>query len=377
MTNRLAFVGVPCDIEALRKVEAFSLERNQKWAGSVTLQVGLFCRESWSYTCFRALIEDDYGVKLDDIEKFDIKKGNIIAHKKDGETLRFPLKKSRPYVRIGCHVCLDFAAELADISVGAVGSPPKWSTVVCRTKKGKEIFDGAVEGGYIEGKPIEEVKPGPNLIKKLTSDKRAENLEEAEKRKEEGVNVLHIKTLGLSDLNFEDKGKNFENLNKDIIDAGLCIACGACEAVCPEGCIKVTEQRPKFTGKCEDDCTDCYFFCPRTSLPQVALENLNFDSEAKREVGIGRHLGIYAARATDEETLSKGQDGGAVVAMLSYALDKGIIDGVVSPQAGEEPWRPIPTLSKSSVDLKKTSGTIYSHSVTIPFLKHSSTGGMK
>lgn len=373
MTNRHAFVGVPCDIEALRKVEAFAKERKQEWVNDIALQIGLFCRENWAYTCFRALIEDDYGVKLEDVEKFDIKKGNIIAHKKDGSKLEFPLKESRPYVRVGCQVCLDFAAELADISVGAVGTPPKWSTVVCRTKKGKELFEGAMNEGYIEAKPIDEVKPGTKLIKKLTDEKRAENLKEAEKRNEQGNEVLHIKTLGEADLNIEDGGKNFDDLTRDIIEAGLCISCGTCEAVCPEGCIKVIDQRPKLTGKCKDECTDCYFLCPRTSLPQVALENLNFDTDAVRESGVGRHLGIYAARAKDEKILERGQDGGAVIAMLSYALDKGLVDSVVSPKAGEDPWRPVPVISKNTDDLKKTSGTIYSHSVSIPFLKYDAT----
>ena len=372
MTNRYAFVGVPCDIEALRKVEAYSSLRNQNWVGDVALQVGLFCRENWAFTCFRALIEDDFGVKLEDVKKFDIKKGKIIGHKKDGSTLEFPLGKSRPYVRVGCHVCLDFAAELADISVGAVGSPANWSTVICRTKKGKEIFEGAAREGYIEAKPIEEVKPGAMLVKKLTEEKRTENLEEAKKRGEKGASVLHIKTLGQSEL-AKDEGKNFDDLTSDVIDAGACIACGTCEAVCPEGCVKVVDQRPELTGKCKDDCTDCYFLCPRTSLPQIALEDMFFEEDAKRETGVGRHLGIYAARAKDEGTLEKGQDGGAVVAMLSYALDKGLLDGVVSPKSGVDPWNPEPVLSKNKEDLKKTSGTIYSHSVTIPFLKREAT----
>jgi coenzyme F420 hydrogenase subunit beta len=374
MTNRYAFVGVPCDIEALRKVEAFAKERNQEWVNDVAFQIGLFCRENWAYTCFRALIEDDFGVKLGDVEKFDIKKGNIIAYKKDGDKLEFPLGKSRPYVRIGCHVCLDFAAELADISIGAVGTPPKWSTVICRTKKGKEIFEGAVNEGYIEAKPIDEVKPGAMLVKKLTEGKRAENLEEAQKRGEKGIDVLHIKTLGQAELTEDDDGKNFDDLESDVIDAGLCIACGTCEAVCPEGCIKVIDQRPELQGECKDDCTDCYFLCPRTFLPQVALENLSFDEDASRETGVGRFLSIHAARAKDENTHEKGQDGGAVVAMLSYALDKGLIDGVISPKSGEDAWDPEPVLSKNSGELKKTSGTIYSHSVSIPFLKREATG---
>jgi coenzyme F420 hydrogenase subunit beta len=364
-----AFVGVPCDIEALRKIQAFF---EDGWIREVVLQIGLFCRENWAYTCFRALVEDDYGVKMEDVKKFDIKKGNIIAYQKAGKILEFPLEKSRPYVRIGCQVCMDFTAELADISVGAVGTPLKWSTVVVRTKEGLKLVEGAAEEGYIELKPIEEVKPGVALIKRIDDEKKKENLEEAKARDKKGISVPHIKTLEEGDLKKvkeSAKGKDFKALEGEIVDTGLCIACGACEVVCPEECVKIVDQRPILRKECKEECYECYLYCPRTSLPLKALEELVFERDIPRLEGVGKCLKTYAARARDEDVLEMGQDGGAVTALLAYALDKGIIDEVVAPVKGEDPWRPEPFVSKNKEDLKKTSGTIYSHSTSIPLLR--------
>jgi coenzyme F420 hydrogenase subunit beta len=36
-------------------------------------------------------------------------------------------------------MCRDFDAELADVSIGSVGSPNGYSTVIIRTEKGEEI----------------------------------------------------------------------------------------------------------------------------------------------------------------------------------------------------------------------------------------------
>jgi coenzyme F420 hydrogenase subunit beta len=369
--TKLAYVGMPCDIEALRKVDAFSKDIEQAWSGDAVLKIGLFCRENWAYTCFRALIEDDYGIKLENVVKFDIKKGNIIAYLEDGGRFEFPLGEAKPYVRTSCQVCLDFTAELADISIGAVGTPRKWSTVIVRSPKGLEVVEGAVKEGYIEIKPIEDVKPGTGLIKKIIEEKRTENLAEAREREKAGVIVHHIKTLGEEDLNKireGAKGKDFTALDHEIIDTGLCIACGTCEAVCPEGCIEVIEEKPELKGKCKEDCYACYLCCPRTSLPMKALEGLAFGKDTPFEDGIGKYLKIYAARATHKETLERGQDGGAVTAILAYSLDRGIVDSAVSVKSGDAPWRPI-SLKYGRGERIQTSGTIYSHSTSIPIIK--------
>jgi coenzyme F420 hydrogenase subunit beta len=341
----IAYVGLPCQIEAIRKIEALSPET---WVKNVSLSIGLFCRENWAYACFRALIEDDYRVKFADVKKFNIKKGNIVAEKDSG-TLEFPLKKSKPYVRIGCRVCLDFAAELADISVGAVGSQNKWSTVIVRTQKGMELLNSAEKEGCIETKAIEEVKPGVGLIKKIAREKYKENLEEAKNRK-----ALHIKAKTLEEIKKLSEGKGLANLMSEVVETGNCSSCGACEAVCQD-VIKIKDGLPTTIGECKGRC-ECYLACPRTYF------HLPYEGE------LGRFIKIFSVRAKDSATLEKGQDGGAVTALLSYALDKKIIDAALTVKRDEN-WKPEAAISRNKKELMKTTGTIYSYSTNLPGLK--------
>ncbi|MCD6203958.1 MAG: Coenzyme F420 hydrogenase/dehydrogenase, beta subunit C-terminal domain, partial [Methanophagales archaeon] len=43
--------------------------------------------------------------------------------------------------REGCAFCTDFVSRLADISIGSVGSPDGYSTVIVRSKKGRELLE--------------------------------------------------------------------------------------------------------------------------------------------------------------------------------------------------------------------------------------------
>ena len=368
---KLAYVGLPCQIEGLRKVDALSEDIKQTWSRRVSLYIGLFCRENWAYTCFKALIEDDYDVKLGDVTKFDIKKGSIVVFQRNDEKLEFPLKESKPYVRAGCQVCMDFSCELADLAVGAVGSPPKWSTVIVRTKLGGELLRMAEEGGYLEVKPIEKVKPGTGLIKRLSREKHEEALGEAKARAGAGMAAPHVRSTDktIEEVRVGAESKAFEELEFEIIDRGLCSACGACEAACPDGYINMVEERPTLAEECEEECNACYLVCPRVALPVKVLKKEIFKDGQRLEDGLGEFLGVYAVRAKDEETLEKGQDGGAVTALMRCALDKELVDGIVSVKAGEDPWKPVPALSRNKDELMRTSGTYYSYATTIQMVR--------
>ncbi len=67
---------------------------------------------------------------------------------------------------------MDFAAELADISVGAAGSPLGRSTVLIRTQTGSEAFDIARRFGELDVLELEGVKPGIDSIRKTSKEKK-------------------------------------------------------------------------------------------------------------------------------------------------------------------------------------------------------------
>jgi coenzyme F420 hydrogenase subunit beta len=357
-----AFVGVPCQIQALRKAN----ELLGKFKDTVS--IGLFCRENWSFSCMRALVEDDYGVELDKIEKFDIKKGKLKLFHNDDVT-SIPLSETHPYVRINCQICLDFSGELADISVGAVGTPKGWSTIIVRTKLGEKIVEGAKKEGFIEVKGIDEVKPGVGLIERISKEKVEENLEEARRREDTGIKVPHVKTR--SKESFDEfikyaEGKQFAELEYDVIDSGACVSCGACAAVCPVDIIKFEDYRPIKVGEEKEGCNFCYLVCPRTSMEIPAVEK-TIDFVGHRVEYLGYLSKIYSAKAVSEKI--EGQDGGVVTALLAYALDNGTVDRVVTVKKGERAWEPDTAVVKNSKDLLATAGTIYSMAVTMESLR--------
>nr|WP_255350351.1 Coenzyme F420 hydrogenase/dehydrogenase, beta subunit C-terminal domain [Methanosarcina sp. 2.H.A.1B.4] len=95
------------------------------------------------------------------------------------------VKATHKYEQPGCHICLDYVSNLADISTGSVGSPDGWSTVFIRTRKGNDIWSKAAAAGMFETKPIEEARPGLELVTKEKIDKNRKKLEE---RRNFGVN---------------------------------------------------------------------------------------------------------------------------------------------------------------------------------------------
>jgi coenzyme F420 hydrogenase subunit beta len=168
--KRLAIVGTPCQITAVRKMQLYPSISG--FGDYVFITIGLFCMESFDYDTFKKYVEDK-GVKIEDVRKFAITKGRFIAvSKSNDELINVPIDEMKDIARSACHYCTDFSAELADISIGSVGSEGGWSTVITRSNKGEKVFGEAVAKGYITSKPIEQAKPGLKLVKRLSRKKR-------------------------------------------------------------------------------------------------------------------------------------------------------------------------------------------------------------
>jgi len=164
----LAFVGTPCQIQAVRKIEAVPLK---KYSSLLKFTIGLMCTESFTYEgLMEKHIQGTLGVGLNDIEKMNIK-GKVLITTKSGEVKTIPLAEAKQYTRKGCIPCTDFSAELADISTGGLGLN-EWTFTVLRTQKGQEIFEGAEKAGTLKTRPVEEEKAAFDLLVKLSKRKR-------------------------------------------------------------------------------------------------------------------------------------------------------------------------------------------------------------
>jgi coenzyme F420 hydrogenase subunit beta len=183
--ERVAFVGVPCQITPVRKMQLIDasyldngrkkekhIERQTKflkgYGARVALNIGLLCTEVFTYDGLMVeKIEREMGIPLSDIKKFNVK-GKVLIYKHDGSMVEMKLKAAQEYARPECHHCGDFSAELADISCGGVGAMD-WTITILRTPHGEELFNRMVAEGLFEVRPIEEFENSMKVLLRLTN----------------------------------------------------------------------------------------------------------------------------------------------------------------------------------------------------------------
>jgi coenzyme F420 hydrogenase subunit beta len=212
--TKIAFVGVPCHVLALRKMEAWQ----HKISGNLKITIGLFCFGTFSLSRLLEHITKTYKIKLSDIKQMRLSKRFAIHT--ENEVIRIPLSEIEDHILPSCRTCTDFTAELADISVGGAYPLKDWSTVIVRTKAGEDFFYDAVENGVINTWVIEQE---PNVIERVmvaAMQKRTSALKEA-KKMEEVYGFLPVLLLRESDTLAQIKveeimTKNIKTVPRDI-----------------------------------------------------------------------------------------------------------------------------------------------------------------
>lgn len=144
--EKVAVVGLPCQIAALRKLQYLPYSAKHKdelgYNGKavklpkIEYLIGLFCSEKFEFETLEDILEE-LNIPLSDVKKFNVNKGKFIIETVDDEFINIPVKDI-PY-ESGCKMCRDFDSEMADISLGSVGSDDGYSTIIIRSKKGEEI----------------------------------------------------------------------------------------------------------------------------------------------------------------------------------------------------------------------------------------------
>jgi coenzyme F420 hydrogenase subunit beta len=184
--QQIAFAGLPCHIEGVRKVQVS--QHFEVGAERVKFLIGLFCTETFDTAQLQKTLEE-LGTSIEEVEKFNIRKGSFIVQTKAGEKLRMPIRTMRTYAREACNYCYDFAAEFADVSVGSIGSEDGWSTVIVRSDAGKALVARAAKAGYLEAKKLSEEQLA--AVRNLASFKKRENLKRLYE-KSEPVRLSHL-----------------------------------------------------------------------------------------------------------------------------------------------------------------------------------------
>ncbi|UCH31173.1 MAG: Coenzyme F420 hydrogenase/dehydrogenase, beta subunit C-terminal domain [Candidatus Bathyarchaeota archaeon] len=176
----MAIVGTPCQINAIRKMQCLGVLP----AHLIKYTIGLFCVENFSFNhVARKRLEKKLAVNLENVVKINIKDDFIITLTND-TTIHVPLDEIHEIARPACLACHDFSNEYADISVGGLGSPDGYTTVLLRTKVGVEIYDEAFHKGHIRETPMgdmDERLERTTILNKVVSFAKAKRTR-AEKR---------------------------------------------------------------------------------------------------------------------------------------------------------------------------------------------------
>ncbi|MFX1409196.1 MAG: Coenzyme F420 hydrogenase/dehydrogenase, beta subunit C-terminal domain [Promethearchaeota archaeon] len=186
VSKSLAIVGVPCMMQALLKSEIYNTGIPS--LNNVKYKIGIFCMESFSYESILKICEI-LKVNINDIKKMDINKGKFIVYTNSEESYNIPVKEISDLARPDCELCFDLTSESADISIGSIGSPIGWNTVIIRTEKGKKLYENLVSNKLIESKPIENVEPGLPLLQKVAGSKKNKCKKHITSRSNENLRV--------------------------------------------------------------------------------------------------------------------------------------------------------------------------------------------
>lgn len=168
--KRLGVVGLPCHIHALRKMALH--RRPVGILNKLAFSIGLFCAAQLYFKGTEHLIKEWCGVdNLSDVTRLQYRggdwPGSFIVNTKDGKEYKFPQHDYKYhhlipfYQRDRCMMCLDYAADLADISLGDIWKLAKpgeagWNAGLVRTETGEQLVNTAVSKGYVFIKPLDE-----------------------------------------------------------------------------------------------------------------------------------------------------------------------------------------------------------------------------
>lgn len=143
--RRIAIVGTPCEIRAVRKIQSVLLREIPQIAITA---IGLFCFESFYHDKLVRKMKELFGIDLSSVSKIQITKGDCVVTL-NGERYKTKITTLDDLARDSCRYCDDLTARLADVSVGSVGSAEGNSTLIVRSHKGAQILD-SIEFASVE-----------------------------------------------------------------------------------------------------------------------------------------------------------------------------------------------------------------------------------
>jgi coenzyme F420 hydrogenase subunit beta len=131
----------------------------------------------------------------------------------------------------------------------------------------------------------------------------------------------------------QNQSRGQKELQEMVQKAHLCTGCGACVGLCPYQV--VYNDQTIVLHACDLKEGRCYAFCPRTPTPYDSLRRQLFDEEDLTPE-LGAVKGFYIVRAADKGLRNQAQHGGTVTALMTLALQEGLIDAAIVAEDGDD-----------------------------------------
>jgi coenzyme F420 hydrogenase subunit beta len=138
--DRVAFVGSPCQVNTLRRMEVLGVVPSE----AIKIHLGLFCAGNFQFGPEeRRRLESIGNFKWAEVYKVNVKE-ELMIHLHNKEIRHIPLDQLSFMKRYACQFCDDYAAEFADLSFGGLGAPEGWTSVIVRSPKGQKLLADAL-----------------------------------------------------------------------------------------------------------------------------------------------------------------------------------------------------------------------------------------
>ncbi|TFF86725.1 MAG: hypothetical protein EU517_00135 [Promethearchaeota archaeon] len=139
--------------------------------------------------------------------------------------------------------------------------------------------------------------------------------------------------------------KSSQDLENEVIFAGLCIHCGSCNAFCPHMDFNHENGEAYVVDECAETVGLCYNSCPRTFLPVSEIDKKLF-GQPRVDLALGVYKDIVQVKSKNKDPI--------LYNLVAAAFDSGVVKHfVLSDPKSKKPPVAFPVVVDNKNDAKK------------------------